>query len=91
VETFFLRNLIVQTEVRWSEHREGAQRDGWRWRDGRSSALATLAVQQEVAHVEVEGAADVVAAVVQRARQTAAVERAEGVGAAAAEKKKDAV
>lgn len=42
----------------------------------------TLAVEQEVAHVVAEGAADVGAAVGQGARQAAAVERAEGVGAA---------
>lgn len=42
----------------------------------------TLTVEQEVAHVEAEGAADVAAAVGQRTRQAAAVEGAEGVGAA---------
>lgn len=47
----------------------------------------TLAVEQEVAHVVAEGAADVGAAVGQGARQAAAVERAEGVGAAETKKK----
>lgn len=47
----------------------------------------TLAVEQEVAHVEAEGAADVGTAVGQGAWQAAAVERAEGVGAAETKKK----
>lgn len=41
-----------------------------------------MTVEQKVAHVEAEGAADVAAAVGQRTRQAAAVEGAEGVGAA---------
>lgn len=41
-----------------------------------------MAAEQEVAHVVAEGAADVAAAVGQATRQTAAVERTEGVGAA---------
>ena len=43
--------------------------------------LATLAAEQEVAHVVAEGAADVSTDVGQGTRQTAAVERTEGVGA----------
>lgn len=42
----------------------------------------TLAAEQEIAHVVAEGAADVATALGQGTRQTAAVERAEGVGAA---------
>lgn len=42
--------------------------------------FATLAVEQEVAHVEAEGASDVATAVEQSAGQTATVERTEGVG-----------
>lgn len=41
----------------------------------------TLTAEQEVAHVEAEGAADVAAAVGQGTRQAATVEGAEGVGA----------
>lgn len=41
-----------------------------------------MAAEQEIAHVVAEGAADVAAAVGQGTRQTAAVERTEGVGAA---------
>lgn len=41
----------------------------------------TLAAEQEIAHVVAEGAADVAAAVGQRARQTATVEGTEGVSA----------
>lgn len=49
----------------------------------------TLTVEQEVAHVEAEGAADVAAAVGQRTRQAAAVEGAEGVGAAETRKRRN--
>lgn len=48
------------------------------------SSFQTFAAEQEVAHVEAEGAADVAAAVGQSAGQAAAVEGPEGVGAAAA-------
>lgn len=41
----------------------------------------TLTAEQEVAHVEAEGAADVAAAVRQGTRQAATVEGAKGVGA----------
>ncbi len=41
--------------------------------------LATLAVEQEIAHVVAEGAADVATAVGQSTRQTATVERTKGV------------
>lgn len=40
----------------------------------RKEVFPTLAVEQEMAHVVTEGAADVATAVGQRARQTAAVE-----------------
>lgn len=43
--------------------------------------LATLAVEQEIAHVVAEGAADVATAVGQSTRQTATVERPKGVRA----------
>lgn len=43
--------------------------------------FATLAAEQEVAHVGAEGASDVAAALGQSTGETAAVERAEGVGA----------
>lgn len=49
--------------------------------------LATLAVEQEIAHVVAEGAADVVTAVGQGTRQTATVERTKGVGAMETKKK----
>lgn len=48
------------------------------------ASVRTVAVEQEVAHVAAEGAADVAAAVGQSAGQTAAVEGSKGVGAAGA-------
>lgn len=48
--------------------------------------MLTSAVEQEVAHVVAEGAADVAAAVGQRAGQAAAVEGSERVGAAGTQK-----
>lgn len=46
-----------------------------------ASKSVTLAVEQEVAHIVAEGAGDVAASVGQAAREAAAVERAERVGA----------
>lgn len=53
----------------------------------KGAALATLAVEQEIAHVVAEGAADVATAVGQGARETAAVEGTKGVGAVETTKK----
>lgn len=44
-------------------------------------AFATLAAEQEIAHVVAEGAADVATVVGQHARETATVEGTEGVSA----------